>query len=335
MKSIYCFTGAKGSGKTTAIAFHVPPQEYSKLCVFDTEDSWSDVIRNLSSLKIQPGAYIRAYERFQPKGDLLNLMAKGQLPWVDTQQKNSLVSYYNWFIETIDKTLSKGQYKYFAIDSVEPIEAAMTAYIETNRGKAGWSGDRSYGRMETEGVRPLYEGLLEAVSQRGVETILLSSHLKQPWEGNKPIPNKVEPGGRMKLLSRISSMMFWLVQNGENPDGAPAAIVLKARLGNAQIIDGQWQVRRVLPQRIPHFTWSDVRRYQEHPADLKNPAEGETLTRSEQEMISEMLTDEQMKLMLLNAEAEVQNVPLVVTPIPENGNTVSVPVPPKRSGLPV
>lgn len=315
-KQIITFTGAKGSGKSTAMALFVPSTDYDKLCVVDTEDSWSDLIRNLSALNIKPGAYLRVYERFQPSGDLLSLMAQNKLPWVSDKQKNSLLGLYDWFISTLDKTLVTGRFKYLILDSIEPIEASMTAYVETNRGKAGWSGDRSYGRMETEGVRPLYEAILESASQRGIDTILLSSHLKQPWEGNRPIANKVEPGGRIKLLSRLSSMMFWLTQSNDNADGAPAAIVLKARLSNLQLVEGRWQVRRVLPARIPHFTWADVDAYRKNPADLSNPKPGEALTQADQAMISEMLTDEQMRLMLLNAEIDAREMPVMVQSIP-------------------
>lgn len=330
-KQIITFTGAKGSGKSTAMALYIPPSDYSKLCVVDSEDSWSDLIRNLSTLNIKPGAYLRAYERFQPSGDLLGLMAQNKLPWVSSQQKNSLLGLYDWFITTLDKTLTTGRFKYLILDSIEPLEAAMTAYVETNRSKAGWSGDRSFGRMETEGVRPLYEFILESVAQRGIETILLSSHLKQPWEGNRPITNKVEPGGRIKLLSRLSSMMFWLTQSNDNADGAPAAIVLKARLSNLQLIDGRWQVRRVLPARIPHFTWSDVEHYRQHPADLAHPQTGEALTQADQEMISEMLSDEQMRLMLLNAEIDAKEGPLVMTqPLPVAMEEMTFIPPPRK-----
>lgn len=210
----------------------------------------------------------------------------------------------------------------------------MTAWAESNRQLSGWSGNRSYGKLEVEAVRPLYENLLEAIARRGIETILLSSHLKRVWENDKPVLNKTQPGGRLAILSRLSSMMFWLVPS-DNPDGAPAAIVLKARKGSESIENDSWVIRRPLPRRIPHFTWADVNKYETQGCDLAHPATGETLSNSEMDMISEFLTDDQMRLMVLGAEMEVQNVPLVITPAPENGNNVSVPIPPKRSGLPV
>ena len=52
---------------------------------------------------------------------------------------------------------------------------------------------------------------------------------------------------------------------------------------------------------------------------MSNPASGESLSRAEREMIDELLTDEQMKLMVLDAEKELEeargqvivNAPLV------------------------
>lgn len=298
-------TGARGSGKSTFLARYPKPAELEKMVVLDTEDSMSDIIESNARLKLKFGAYIRAYERFKVNDDLLSLIAANKLPWVSPQQKSALVSYYEWIVQTLDKTLKKGDFKFLAIDTIEPIEAAMTAWAETNRNLSGWSGSRAYGRLETEGVRPLYEGLLEAISRRGIETILLSSHLKRVWENDKPILNKLQPGGRMAVLSRLSSMMFWLTQS-DNPDGAPAAIVLKARKGKESIEGNDWKIERPLPRRIPHFTRKDVERYEREGCDLAHPAAGETMTESEQEMISEFLTDEQMRLMLMATESELR-----------------------------
>lgn len=336
MKKIIVITGPRGSGKSTALARYAKPSELSKMVVVDTEDSMSDLIESNSRLGLQFGSYLRAYERFKADNDMLSAIAQNKLPWVSSQQKSALADYYQWFVKALDETLKSKSYKYLAIDTIEPIEAAMTAWAESNRQLSGWSGNRSYGKLEVEAVRPLYENLLEAIARRGIETILLSSHLRRVWENDKPVLNKTQPGGRLAILSRLSSMMFWLVPS-DNPDGAPAAIVLKARKGSESVENDSWIIRRPLPRRIPHFTWADVAQYEVQGCDLAHPATGETLSNSEMEMISEFLTDDQMRLMVLGAEMEIQNTPLVVapTPAPENGNEIHVPVPPKRSGLPV
>lgn len=295
---LICITGGRGSGKTVALATLPPPDEMDKVFVIDCENSWSDVLK-----QVKPGYYLNAYERFGMGDRLLHAIAKGDLPWV-SKNKSSLVEFYEWFVNEMDKKLVNGRFKYLLIDTVEPIETTMTAAVNEGKMKFGWQGSKAYGRMETEGVRPLYENLLQSFYERGVEVVGIATHIKYVWMDDRPILNKIKPGGRLAVLSRLSSLMLWLVQGGENEDGAPAALVLKARMGKMVPTDKGWQVHRVLPRRIPHFTWMDVDRYTEYPANLASPAPGEKPTAAELQMIDEMLTDEQMKLMVLGAEIE-------------------------------
>ena len=322
-KQIFLFTGARGVGKSTAMATYVKPSDYGKLLVMDTENSWSNILPLLKDQRIKPGEYVQAYERFRLSDDLLNQIARGQLPWVSERQKSALLGYYDWVVHTLDEKLVQGKFKYVIIDTIEPIEAALTAWAEVNRKQSGWSGSYAYGGLEVEAIRPLYENLLEAISRRGVETIMVSSHLRQPWIDKKPVPNKVEPGGRLKLLSRISSMMLWLVQDNTNKDGAPAALVLKARLGLLTVENDSWKPQQVLPERIPHFSWENVEDYKKHPAHRNNPQPGETMTVAEREMISDMLNDEQMKLMVLGAESEREQVQLMTPFIPPSDSNMN------------
>lgn len=322
MKFIYTVTGAKGSGKSTAVARFLPPSKIHQAVIVDTEDSMSNLLANNERLGLKFGAYIRMYDRFSPgeRTSLIQAIANGKLPWIDTKvSQSALTGYYKYFIDTLAKTLKDNLEKppderfiYLGIDTVEPIEAAMTAWVETHRKESGWSGQKAYGRRETEGVRPLYEALLEACHLDGITHFCIASHLKPVWEdlGNKRVrrvANKVQIGGRIVVLSRLSSQMWWLVTpQPPNPDGAPGAIRIKARFAKEGIVKDEWATRSMLPERIPHFTWSDVRRYQEEGCNLTNPALGERMTKPEREMISEFLTDAQMRLMVAAAEADVE-----------------------------
>lgn len=303
MNQLIVVTGSKGAGKSIAAATVAPPKEAEKMFVVDTENSMSDIVD-----QVKFGRYIKAYDRLKPDTKMLTSIAGGKMPWVSETERNTLVEYYRWFIDMLDKELKDKQFKYLVIDTAEPIEASFAAAAEAGGKQFGWSGSRAYGRLETEAVRPLYENLLQAIYARGVETILLTTHLKRVWEDNSPIPNAVKPGGRLTVLTRLSTLMLWLVPNVGNEDGAPAALVLKARMGKLVATDKGWETRRILPQRIPHFSWMDVERYRQQPANLANPAPGETPTQAEQNMISEMLTDEQMKLMVVGAEIQLKQM---------------------------
>jgi hypothetical protein len=304
-KKVHVVTGPKGVGKSTALATYPPVKEMAQTAVLDTEDSMSDIVELFRKKGYPFGNYIRAHDRYQADDDMLERMAKGDLPWVDKGQKNSLVGYYEWLVREMAIQLKPGAYKHLIIDTIEPIEAALTAAVQEGKAKFGWTGVTAYGRMETEGVRPLYEGLLEGFHRTGIETILIASHIKPAWLNKKPVPGKVKAGGRMAVLARLSTTMFWLVHNPVNEDGAPAALVLKGRMGSMDIDeDGYWVPRRVLPERIPHFSWQDVRAYRESPANYTNPKPGEVMAPHESEMIGEMLNDAQMAYMVMGAEAE-------------------------------
>ncbi len=303
MTNLILITGSKGSGKSTAAATHVPPKEMGKALVVDTENSMSDIVG-----QVKFGEYINAYEQYKPDAKMLESIAAGQLPWVSDSQRNALSDYYEWFIASLDKKLAAGKFKYVIIDTVEPLEASFTAAVEKNPKRFGWSGSKVYGRLETEGVRPLYQHLLTAIYARGVETIVLTTHLHSVWQDDKPVLNKVKPGGRLALLTKLSTLMLWMVPSVGNEDGAPAALVLKARMGKMVATDEGWKTQRILPQRIPHFSWMDVEGYKRHPANFADPKPGELPTQAEQEMISEMLTNEQMRLMVAGAEIQAKQL---------------------------
>lgn len=315
-KIVYVVTGPKGVGKSTALATYPPVEETCETVVLDTEDSMSDIVESFAARGKPFGDYIRAYDRYQAGDDMLTRMAKGDLPWVNRNQRNSLVGYYEWLVREMAVRLTPGKYKHLILDTIEPLEAAITAAVQEGKGKFGWTGVTAYGRMETEGVRPLYEGLLEGFHRAGIETILIASHIKPAWLNKRPVPGKVKAGGRMAVLARLSTAMFWLVHNPLNEDGAPAALVLKARIGHMDIVDGRWVARRVLPERMPHFSWQDVDAYRKSPANYTNPKRGEVMALHEREMISEVLNDAQMKYMVMGAEADrTRSAPVGVTPV--------------------
>jgi len=88
-------------------------------------------------------------------------------------------------------------------------------------------------------------------------------------------------------------------------------------MGQLNIVEDQWVPRRMLPQRIPHCTWADIDRYLDEGCDLISPAEGETMTQQEMEMISELLTNQQMRLMIVSGEMEIEQMRASTTSVLE------------------
>lgn len=314
-KRIWFFTGGKGCGKSTAACRFARPSEISKMVVFDTEDSLSDVIRDNERMNVSFGAYIRAYDRFKVSEDMLNLIALGKLPWVTGEQKSQFVKYWEWFTYILNKTIDQEKHRYLVIDTIEPIEAAAAAWAEVNRRQSGWSGKKAYGGLEVEAVRPLLENTFEAIHQRGITDILITSHTKNPWVEyapgkSKPLLDKVEPGGRLKVWSRISTGMIWLTRPARptNASGAPSALILKARIGETGIDSeaDEWDTKSLIPPRIPKFTWRDWRWYLKNGWNPLSPKEGESLSQDEERLISELLSNQEYQLMIVGAQIALE-----------------------------
>lgn len=327
MNGIFFITGPRGVGKTTLAATFLPPNEVDKVFYHDSESSASRIVEELASNKLHFGHYNNLSARFSslPNEDLLSQLAEGKVPW-SKKQKSALVAYYEYIVNDLNQNMTPGKFKVYVHDTISRLEAGMVAWCDDHvkdLGVKGSSRDGSaWGEFWTAGLYMLYEQLLEAIKARGVETIILTSHLKPAYGGvgkkKERIPGKVEPGGK-PWLTYQTSLMLWLVLDRRNLDGAPAALVLKERLGKLSIKSGEWQPRRMLPERLPRATWRDINQCLSTGCNLASPAQGEEMTQAEREMISEFINDEQMRLMVLGAEADLemlrsQETPLIFVP---------------------
>ena len=309
MNNLFVFTGARNTGKSFLAATYNPPSRIQGAFVQDSEKSMNRVNEKLASAGTAFGHYTDLGARFQnlpSEDDLLSRINKGQLPWVDVRQRNSLIAYYEYILNDLSTNLTPNQYTLYIHDTIEKLEAGMAAWVEDHKRESGVT-RTSYGGLWTQGVFPLYEHLVASIFGRGVDTIIFTTHLKTPWEGNHPVTGKVAPAGK-KILYRMSSLFLWLVNDRRNRDGAPAGLVLKERLGDLRISGDEWIIQRMLPERIPHCTWKDINIYLQTGCDLANPSPTEIMTPAEHTMISELITDEQMRLMMLDAEKELEEM---------------------------
>jgi len=311
-RQLYVATGPFGVGKTTWAFEATLPADLEKVYWIDPEGSANNIKDQLKEMGKQFGRYVDFSERFKdklPSGvDLLDAINKGNLPWADKQKGAALVEFYEYVLEDITKNLTPGKYQTFVFDPGEKLEAGMAAWAAANPNVVGVRENAGYGRFWSQGVYPLYESLFDAIWSRGVDLIILTFHLKTPWENGRPVMNKVVMSGK-KILKPKSQLMVWLVNEPNNPRGAPAGLVLKERLGRLSIgDDGEWDTQRTIPRRIPECTWRQIRKYLrgDLPCDLANPAPGEVPSRDELEMISPLLTNKQMELMLLEAKKDLE-----------------------------
>jgi hypothetical protein len=321
MSNLFVITGARNSGKSFCAATYLKPSEISGAFVHDSEKSMNRVVERLAKSNLSFGHYADLSARFKDlpgDDDLLDRINKGHLPWVDNAQRSSLVAYYEYLLNDLATNLTKGDYTLYIHDTIEKLEAGMAAWVEDHKRESGVK-RTAYGGLWTQGVYPLYEHLAASIFGRGVETIIFTSHLKTPWEGKQPVVGKVAPAGK-KILYRLSSLFLWLVSDRRNQDGAPAGLVLKERLGDIVPVNDEWVIKRMLPERIPHCTWKDINTYLQDGCDLANPAEGEVMSVSERDMISELISDEQMRLMILGGEKELAEMQAGMLSNVVNGN---------------
>lgn len=305
-QSLVVATGARGVGKTTFLSTYLSPTDLDALYYVDTEYSANHVVDELERHGLEIGRYVNVQDRFRDlpgDGDLLDRIVAGELPWVSSRQRSALAEFYSWLLADLNEHLVAGKYKAVAFDTLEKLEAAMLAYVEGDKKTTGWT-TKADGKMWADAYYPLYEGFISALYQRGIEVILMSSHLRTPWHDRRPVPSKVAPGGK-KILYQLSQLFVWLVNEPSNADGAPAGLVLKERLGRLAPTDTGWSIQRALPRRLPRCTWEAIQAYLDEPADLADPEPGETLSAEELEMVSELLTNEQIRLMMLEAEVEL------------------------------
>lgn len=324
--NLIVITGPRGVGKTLLAATYAPPSEIGSVYWHDSENSANHIIDELRSQDLSLGRYVNLSARFRDisdDADLLERINRNNLPWVNERGRRSLEEYYRYILADLDKNLVPNKYKIYVHDTLEKLEAGMQAWVEDNRRASGWK-SAAYGGMWVHGYYPLYQQLLDAIFARGVETIILTSHLKTPWEGNRPLIGKVTPAGK-KILHYLSSLYIWLVHEPNNADGAPAGIVLKERMGKLRPDESTntWSIHKTLPQRIPHCTWKDINEYLENGTDLKNPLPGEVLTEDERAMISDSIPDKLMELQIALVQQEIEEQRAEARSIYPDGNASS------------
>lgn len=302
---LFVFTGPRGSGKTTLALTYLPPSQLDKVVVIDSENSANSFRQAINKQNKDFGLYINLLERFKDKlptdDDLLKRISNGNIPWSDGKEQGMFIDLYQHILERVNQ-IPHGKYKYLVIDTGEKLEAGIAAYAELNKKKLGIT-DTAYGKLWVNGVFPLYQYLLQGIWDRGIETISINFHLKNVWEGKRPVPGKTTHGGK-KILYYLSSLMVWLVNDSRNPSGAPAGLVLKERMGKVGIANDEWDIKTMIPPRIPNCTWKDINRYLKDGFNNASPNEREIMSASEREMISELLTDAQVRLMLADIETE-------------------------------
>ena len=151
-----------------------------------------------------------------------------------------------------------------------------------------------------------------------VPMLLLTTHLKSYYVGNKKVEGKFIPDCKQALITK-SRLRLWLRRN---PTGRPVPIglVLK-RIDKKVMVDGRIRTINVLPQRLvpgleDDSLWSVIERYWNDPWGDRALNEQDALTEYELSILDGTLTTDQkvaMHMALLEAEQDAAETQMILT----------------------
>jgi hypothetical protein len=175
-----------------------------------------------------------------------------------------------------------GKHRVLMVDPISDIEAGLKMWVQKRPQDFGYTSNQ-FARMEGvlwECVKAYWKSLLLQIANR-VETFYFVAHTKREWVGNTPTPNLL-PRGKQTLFELSSLYLFFdrTPVDGRKPQ-KPAANVLKSRVVEAKIVNGELVATAVLPPRLPEATPQAIRHYMLHPGELRQTRQARAVGRPE------------------------------------------------------
>jgi len=289
MKGVMFITGRRGKGKSYLASQADFP---NNICFFDFEDKGEGIHNQLQ---------FGHYKSF-------------------SQAENNPLSRGKFLLSEIEQ-LENNKYTVAIIDNIRPLEDSLMALVMDKPSDYA----KLYGKETNSVIKDSYgarrgiandligDAILKPLYTKGVNLVVATSHVKPVYQ----IPNKEKSQGKDRWQEL--SILTLILMDGDNFP-IPSATVWKEQLGKITAIasetaDGQMKsilsgevpahnmIRR-LPMRMPEATFQKIRWYLHNPANLTNPAKGETLVKSEIEPFTEQLSSDQLRLQILSLEAQ-------------------------------
>lgn len=272
---IVVITGGIGTGKSTlALSTGAPPE---RTLTIDYEKSQEAFAAQLPGLR-----YVDMNQRLTGAG-------REYIP-------------LNIYTETLTvlKDVQPGQYDVLILDNASDLEDGHAAYADKNPAAIGLSANQMgrSGGLRWGAIKKLYQHNLSSWSSK-FKMVVIIVHLRDKWSGDSVVKDAFgkavqEPKGK-DTLELLSSLFLWLEPGSggipsanvvkcridkkvyvEDPDNPPEGLSLDA----VKALNGEPGLLTipVLPLRLPKATWTAIREYMRHPADLFNPAQGESVS---------------------------------------------------------
>jgi len=208
---------------------------------------------------------------------------------------------YEWFLDQVENKLKPRQYDVWVVDPITDIESGMVDYVKKNCEKFGLSKEQvnKAGGLLWGAVKDHWKQILLKLATK-VQCFYFTSHLRQVWEGNTPVRGKKEPKGK-ETLFELASLYLWLEREPDSEGRVPAvpsAVVLKERLSDTVIEDGELRIIQLMPPRLPVATVAAIREY------IANPPNYAKLKPDERIIEKPMSDEERLQLQLQISENE-------------------------------
>ena len=222
---------------------------------------------------------------------------------------------FMWFVDLINK-VPVGRFDVIMTDPVTDFEAGLVGYIKKNPGKFDLTPKMiaKGGGLLWGPVKDYWKQILLNLSTR-CQTFYFTSHLRSVWEDNEPVKGKKEPKGKDTLME-LASLYLWLERKPDNQGNVPeepsakcAEPHGKSRLADTVMTEnGQLDIIRLMPPRLPVATVGAIRGYIAQPPDRQK-------LRDDERVVEERLSDDdklRMRESTARAEATVQEGRLAV-----------------------
>ena len=289
MKGVMFISGYRGKGKTTlAVQADFP----WNIAFFDFEDKGEGYHNQLEF------GYYKAISQAEN-----NPLARG---------KALLEEVYE---------LQPNKYTVAIFDNITPLEESLMALVLSNPKYYA----PLYGKEVNDVIKDHYgarrwivselisDAVLKPLYTKGVKLVIATSHVKAVYK----VPNKMKVQGKDKW-QELSILTLILIDGDNFP--VPSAMVQKEQLASIiakrreysdkeieAIMSGEMESHRInrrLPYRLPEATFQRIRGYLSQPANLNQPADGESLIEKEIQPFTEQMSKEQIAIQLLNLEAQ-------------------------------
>lgn len=205
----------------------------------------------------------------------------------------------------IIEAMPRDRFTVVVLDNINELQRGMLAEVKDRPARYDVDQQRALSGAfggAWPGVHTLISSLSGYLGTKGVQLLIVVSHLKPAWGNGQPLFNKFKTDGvaRIHELSTLSLVMV----PGMYPP-TPSALVEKEQTGQVTFNreTGLHEIRRMLPLKLPRATWAEIRRYLKEGVDFANPKPGEMPTKGEIDPYSPTFSNEQLQAIAAAAEA--------------------------------